>query len=481
MYAGFLVGALNTYFYVKNGSFTPEQFGLTRVFFDFGQNIYMFASLGVIPIVYKFYPYYKDNLEEQKIDLITWAMVTALIGFLLVALSGWYFEPLMVRKYTRTSKLIIDFYFWIYPFALGMLLFSVMEGFCWALQKTIVTNFLKETVMRSITTIFILLYYFKIISFITFIHLFSFLYLFIFLFLVIYLRYIHQLHFVFIVSRVTQKFRKKIFAMQWLVFAGSIIATLAATLDSFIIAGFQNLAAVGVFGLALYAANLIQVPQRSIQSIAAGVISRAWKDKKLDEIQRIYQRSSINLLLVGLFILGNIWLNAKQGMEVIHIQKAYAAGLSVIVVLGLSRIIDAGTGINGVIIATSNFWRFDFLCGVILLACRLPLAWILIKNYGIIGSAFSDLAAMVLYNLIRYWFLKKRFNMQPFSVKTIYAILLATLAYTLCYIALNDLPGWLGITIRTSLFSALMLLGSLYLKLTPDAAQLYHHWLKRAS
>jgi O-antigen/teichoic acid export membrane protein len=480
MYAGFLVGVINTYFYIKNGSFTPEQFGLTRFFFDFGQNMYVFASMGVIPVIYKFYPYYKDNLEEKKNDLITWAMVVALIGFLLVMLAGWYLEPLFIRKYTRTSKLVVDFYFWVFPFALGMLFFSVLEGFCWALQKTVITNFLKEAVMRCITSVFILLYYFKLISFTSFIHLFSLLYLFIFLFLLLYLLRIKKMHVTFIVSRVTKKFHRKMISMQSLVFAGSLIATFASTLDSFIIAGFQNLAAVGIFGLALYVANTVQIPLRSIQSISSGVLSRAWKDKNLLEIARIYQRSSINLLLISMFIFGNIWLNVRQGMEIIHIQKDYQSGLYVILILGLSRIVDAGTGVNGVVISTSTFWKFDFFCWVILLSCRLPLAWLLIKHYGIIGSAIADLAAMSVYNFIRFEFLKRKFNMQPFNTKTLYGILLAVVSYGSCYLLLNDMQGWIGILLRISLFSGIMIIGIFYLNLTPDATQLYQHLRKKS-
>jgi hypothetical protein len=56
VYFGFLVGALNMYFYSKHGSFTTDQFGLTRLFFDFAQNIFAFASLGTIPVLYKFLP-----------------------------------------------------------------------------------------------------------------------------------------------------------------------------------------------------------------------------------------------------------------------------------------------------------------------------------------------------------------------------------------------------------------------------------------
>ena len=476
VYFGFFIGAINIFFYTKignnHGAFTAEQFGLTRIFFDYAQNMYAFSSLGIIPIIYKFYPYYKDNLEEHEIDLMSWAMVTALFGFILILIAGFYFEPLFIKQFSVRSKLIVDYYYWMFPFAMGMLFFSVIEGFCWGIQKTVISNFLKETGLRIFTLGLILLFYFKLISFDSFIKIFAFLYLTIFFILAIYLYRTKRLHFPFKMSRVTKKFKKKIIGMQSLIFGGTLIASVAATIDSFIIAKFMGLAVVAVFGLAQYAANLVQVPQRTIQSISAGVLSRAWKDKNMTEIERIYQRSCINLLLIALFIFGNLWLNVYQGIQVLHIQKEYEGGMGVIFILGMVRIIDAGTGLNNMVINTSTYWKFDFYSGIILLALRLPLTYFLIKNFGIIGSAFAELAAFGTYNFIRYEFLRRKFQMQPFNSKTIYAILLGLISYGISYFLFNKISGWLGIILRTLVFSALFSLSIIYWKITPDAGQL---------
>ncbi|GAC1400185.1 MAG: hypothetical protein NVSMB63_19800 [Sediminibacterium sp.] len=441
--------------------------------------MFAFGALGVIPVIYKFYPYYKDNLEEKKIDLMTWTLLASFIGFILVATAGWYFEPLFVRKFSGRSKLIIDYYFWMFPFALGMLFFSVIESFSWALHKTVVPNFLKETGLRFLTTILILLFYFKVIAFPVFIHLFAFLYLVIFLLLFIYLYRAGHLRFTLTISRVTRKFWKKMLTMQALTFGGTCIVAIAATIDSLIIASIQGLTAVGIFVFAQYAANLIQVPQRSIQGVSAGVLSRAWKDKDYKEIGRIYQRSCINLLLMAVFIFGNLWLNVIDGMQVLHIQQAYTGGLGVMFVLGMIRIIDAGTGLNGMVIATSTFWRFDCMSGVILFVFRLPLTYFLIRHYGIIGSAIAELASYSIYNFIRFEFLRRRFHMQPFNLKTLYALLLALAAYLLAYLLVKHMSGWMAIFLRAGIFSGIMIFGTFYLKLTPDAWQLYHKWKEK--
>ncbi len=481
IYVGFLIGAFNIYMYTRtgNGSFLPEQYALTRVFFDFSQIMLAFGSLGIIPVIYKFYPYYSDNLEKDQIDIITWALLLSLLGILFVLLIGYYGKPLFIRKYSERSGLLIDYYAWLFPCFIGVLLFSITESLSWALHKSVLSNFLKETLMRMITTVLIFLFFFKLISFDVFVYLFSLQYLVIFIILLVYLLRSGQLHLTFKVSIVTKKYWRKIVSMQLLIFGGTSIAAIATTIDTLIIASLKGLATAGIFVYAQYAANLIQVPQRSITAISAGVLSRAWKDKNYTEIQRIYSRSCINLLLMALFIFGNIWLNLVPAMQALHIQKAYSAGMGVVFVLGMVRIIDAGTGLNAMVINTSTFWRFDFYSGVILLAFRLPLTYYLIKKYGIIGSAFAELTAYSIYNYIRFEFLRRKFNMQPFNRKTVYSLLLGFGSYFLCAFLTKNIGGWLGILLRGGGFSVIMIAGVFYWKLTPDAGQLYEVFLKR--
>lgn len=473
VYLGFGVGAVNMLLYSsQSGPFSLEEFGLTRIFFDYAQNMLALGALGTIPVIYKFYPFYKDNLPKEKMDIMTWALFSTLLGMLLILLLAWLFQSYFVNIYTAKSGLVVDYYNWMIPFSLGMLFFSVLEGFSWAVGKSVLSNFLKETLLRIITFFLIVAVYLGWIDYATFIHLFSFLYLIIFLVLLIQLIRENKLHFSFTISRVTKKFWKKMLGMQLLTYGGTCIASIAATIDVFIIAGFQNLKAVGIFVFAQYAANLIQVPLRSIQAVSAGILSQAWKDKNLKEIDRIYKRSCINLLLLALFVFGNLWLNVKEAIQVLHIQNAYADGLTVIFVLGMVRIIDAGTGLNALVINTSTFWKFDFYSGVVLLALRLPLTYFLIKNYGILGSAVAELIAYSIYNFIRFEFLRKKFKMQPFDAKTLYALVLAIAAYFIANIIGYPLSGWPSIAIKAIVFSGLMVIGIFYWKITPDAHQL---------
>ena len=479
VYIGFFIGAVNTYLYVKDGHFTAEQFALTRIFFDIGQNFFVFASLGVIPIILKFYPYYKSNLLDKQNDLLTWSLVASCMGFLLLLIVGFLIEPLVVKKFTAKSELIVDYYHFIFLFTLGMLFFSVLEAYAWVLQKSIVPNFLKETGLRLLTLVFILLYYFKYISYHSFIVLFSCLFIVMALVLMGYLFYLNKLHFAFKISKVSKRFAKQIISMQALIFGGMIVQALGQTMDSIFIASIKGLGFAGVYTLALYAANFIQVPQRSIQSISTGIISQAWKDKNFAEIQRIYQRSSINMLLAGFFIFGNLLLNISTLFNLLHVQEAYDAAINIFIILGIVRIIDGGTGISGTIIATSNFWKFDFFCGVVMLAIRLPLTYIFVKKFGMIGAAYSELIGYSIYNFIRFEFLRRKFNMQPFNMKTVWSICSVICIYAVVYFISKPLAGWTSVLVRSVGFSTFFILAIIYLQLTPDANQLLSKIRKR--
>jgi O-antigen/teichoic acid export membrane protein len=481
VYIGFLVGAVNTYFFVKNGSFSPSEYGLTRLFLDVAQNFYAFGCLGAIPVIYKFYPYYNDNLPKKENDLLSWALVTALIGSLLLLAVGFVLEPLIIRKFSARSLLFVEYFYLVFPFAFGLLFFSVLEAFSWAVKKTVLSNFLKETGMRIITLVFILLFYFKVINFDTFIKLFSSLYFLIFLALLFYLIKIGEFNLTFKISRATKKFKKKMFAMQSLVFAGVMVQTMGQTIDTLMIASLKGIVLTGVFTLAQYVANLVQIPQRSIQSISVGVISQHWKDKNYSEINRIYKRSSINLLIMALFIYGAMVLNVNDMFLVLPLRDEYQAGIVVMLVMGIARVIDAGTGVNGIIIATSTFWRFDFISGVIMLGIRLPVTYYLIKTYGIIGAAYAEVFAYSIYNFIRFEFLRRKFNMQPFDRNSVYAIALAAVGFAAAYFigGLIYVNVWVRIIVQSLVFAGIFLGGAFRLELSPDIMQLYYRWVKK--
>jgi O-antigen/teichoic acid export membrane protein len=281
-------------------------------------------------------------------------------------------------------------------------------------------------------------------------------------------------------SRVTWKFRKKIGMVMTLTFVVIIVGVIRQSIDGLVLAAKQNLGKVGIFGLASYIASVMQAPFRSMTAVTLPILSRAWKDKNHAEINRIYQRSSINLLSFALFMFLLIWMNFRDAIGLLNINPEYLEGEWVFFMLGMVTIIELGTGVNGQIIGTSTYWRFELWTSLLLTAMIIPLSYTLTVRYGLIGPAVANLVSFTIYNSIRFGFLWKRFQMQPFSMKTLEILLIAGLSYLAAWLVSQPLSGGLtAMLVRSTLFSVLFITGMIKRNISPDAEPVFLNVLSR--
>lgn len=471
IYVGFLIGAVNTYFLTHKSWFTTEQNGLTRSLIEVGQLVYAFSCLGCTSFIMKFFPYYEDNLEPKKNDLLGLALIIALSGFILTAGGLFLCEPIIIKKFSTNSYLLVQFLYWVLPLGFFILLYNILESYSYGFGKGVLGSLLRETVIRFYSFVIILLKIFDVISFKTFIALFAFQYALIVLILAVHLKLEGKLWINFSFSRVTKKFRKKIISILILTFFVIIVNVLRFSIDGIVLAAKQNLGKVGIFGLASYMVSILQAPFRSIVAVTIPMLSRAWKDKNLVEIKRIYQRSSINMLGFSLFVFFCVWLNFDNGINFLHINPDYLEGKWVFFYLGIVTIIELGTGVNGQIIGTSTYWRFELWTSLLLTMMIIPLSYYLTTKYGIMGPAVANLFSFTIYNGIRYTFLLKKFNMQPFTMKTLELLIIATLSYAIAYFATRNLEGIIAILSSLGIFCTLYISLFYWRNISPDVKQ----------
>jgi O-antigen/teichoic acid export membrane protein len=471
VYFGFALGFFNTYLYTKEGSFTESQYGLVNTFVAIANIMLAFSNLGMQSYIYKFYPYYKDNLTSRKNDLLTLAITGASIGFVLIIIVGYLIRDLVVQKYVTNAPDLVKYYEWLFPFGFGLTIYSILEAYAWQEKVSVLTNFLREVLFRLFSTVLIVLFFLGVIPlFDGFIKVYALTYILLAMVLAAYMIASKRIFFTFSISRVTKKFYKKILTLVSFVWSGGLIYTVSNVFDTLVIAAVMpnGLAFAGVYSLAQNIASLIQAPQRGIISAAIGPLSRAWKDKELDKIRTIYQRSSINQLIFSVAMFCVIFLNFNDGIETFSLKEGYALALPVFLFIGIMRILDMGTGLNAQIISTSTYWRFEFFTGLILLSLALPLNYVLTKNMGVIGPAISNLIAFTIYNFIRCVFLWKKVKMQPFNMKTLLTLLCGGVAYLICYYSFRNYSGIEWILARTVLFILLFGVSVYFFRLTPD-------------
>jgi len=363
-------------------------------------------------------------------------------------------------------------------------MFIWLEGFAWGLRKGVITNFLKETLIRILTTVLILAFGFKFISLPVFIMLFSGIYLIpalILLYTLIQTKEFSLRNFK--ISSVTRRLKGRMINFALFVFAGQFFNLLAKTTDTFLIFGLRGLSDTAIFAIATYVSAILEIPQRSLNSITIPILAESWKNKDMANIKNIYHKSVSNLLAIGLLLFGLIWLNIDNLVAFLNfISNKYGGGYDelpkLIFILGLAKLIDIGTGVNSQIIGTSNYWKFDFYTNLFYIILSLPLNIFLINSYGLEGLAFSNLVALTLYNSIRFGFLYKKFNLQPYTwrhgIFLISSIILMLLVHQLP-IANNF---FLNIFIQSATFSVSFYVLVKWINPSPEVLSLFNSFLK---
>ncbi|RAJ08398.1 O-antigen/teichoic acid export membrane protein [Chitinophaga skermanii] len=475
-YLGVLIGAFNMLLFTK--FLPPEVLGLTRLLNSIVAIFLTFSSLGSITMMNKFYPYYRDILSPKQRDLFGIVIILCVIGFTAMCIGAFIFKSNIIASYQAQSPLFTVYFNAIFPYAFFFLIYGIIESYSFNQFKTVVPIFIREVLVRLLTTIIIVAFMLKFLHEAGFIITYTLIYGIAAAVLISYLIKLNLFQFSFKISSLTKKLRKKIIGLTSIIYGGSLFSALAQNIDTLVISKVNGLATTAVFDLSTYISNVIMIPQKSVIAISVPVLSKAWKDKDFGRIQRIYERSSLILLTYALLIFFVIWLNFDSAFTILGLPDKYREGKWVVFILGMMRIMDLGTGVNSQIIGTSNHWKFEFTTNLILVCLSIPLNYIMIVHYSMIGSAIAQIFSLFVFNLIRFTYLYRKYDMQPFSKKTFYTVLLAVGGYIGAAFLLNFDNPYINVIAKSIFFVGIFIGGNIIFNISEDIQQTYQKGLQ---
>lgn len=481
IYAGFLIGAFNV-LYLFPKYFSPAEFGLTRLLLELSLLLSTLCTVGMVPVSIKFFPFHKKYLPDRKNDLlfVTLSITVAALLMMLVVLP--WLKPLVIRKFGYRSPLFVEYFDLLYPLTIGMTLFSLYEGYAWIIRKTVVSNFLKEFLFRFLTTVLILGFIMGWIgNFDAFAKMFSWTYFPPLLILVYYIWKSREFPLSPGISPVTSRLSGKMAGFGLAFFASSTLNALAKTNDSIILASqsTQGLTDTAVYNIATYLITLMEVPQRSLTSAATPQIAIAWKERNFMRLSSIYNKTALNLLVIGMALISLILLNVKELVE--FLGPTYAPISMLILILGIAKIIDMGTGMNSQILMLSKHWKIDLFSNMLFVIISLVLNYYLTRKYGVAGPAYGTLIAVCFFNLIRFLAIWKIYKLQPFGLNNLKVLFIAAGCYGLSQ-WIPDLGNlYVNVAVPSLVFTALYAAVILKLNISSDISSVFGNLLKRFS
>lgn len=452
-------------FFVLTRYLSQEEIGLTRVMVDAAMLFSSLASLGANASIVRFFPHFKDGSRHHGV--FGWSVLLPLAGFALFALLFLLFRGSLLDAYSANAPLLADYFHLVPMLTFFALYTTVFETNASVLMRITVPKLVREVGIRLFNLAAYLLYGYRLISLDTFVYLFCGSYALAMLLNVFYLLKINN--FDLGIFRIDRRFltrdRVRDILRYTLFMTAAVLAGNIPLFNSLFLGAKAGLALTGVYTIASYVANVVEVPYRSLGAISRPVIAAAVKEERWDEVSRLARQVSLHQLLVSLLIFTFIWVNIDALFAVIPNGADYAAGGVVVFVLGLAKVINSSLSIATDVLNYSRLYSRSLLFIALLTAAAIGFNQLLIPRMGIGGAAAATLCAYGLYFALLLAYLHLRLRVSIFSAAQLKVLALIALllllgeAWSRWLTPLLGLHVLLDAALKTLLLAALALWG----------------------
>lgn len=473
-YLGIIVGALNTMLIFPR-VLGAEKHGLVMLLLSIATVFTQFVHLGVPNIIIRFYPYF----SKKKKFIHRMAFQLPIMALMLFAVFIFLLGDTIFHSYNLKSSLFASHSSYVLPLVISLVLFEVLVAISRSELKTVFPSFLREFVIRVATLVLLGLYFIKYIDFSEFMLFWLGIYALNVAFMSLYLimkRFIKfNIGWPLIDDRILGK--------QMLIYGMVTLLTTSATIlvnriDVFMLGYYLNLENVAFYSIPLFMATLIQIPARSIMQIGKPLLAKAWERNDLNEIRHLYRKTALNQMILGSLVFIGIWLNIDDIL--LLVPEKYQGVRYVYFFIGLAKLFDVSCGINGGILVTSDKYRYDLFINLLLIGLTLFTNVIFIPIYGIEGAALATAISIIIYNLVKWYLLKKWFRLQPFNYKFLLAIVVCFITLFITSQLSFDFEILIIRILLKSIFIFTFFSGlMLFFRVSPDINMLLYRLLKR--
>jgi O-antigen/teichoic acid export membrane protein len=429
-YIGMAIGAINTVIIYPNVfKENPEHFGLIQILVAYAIVVSTFTTFGIPTTFVRFFPAIKEKGQLYFLSLII-----PLIGFAFALLSYFLFKE-QIFELLNASLLLRNNFFYIILLVFFIGFYDVLTAISRSFLSAATPILINEVFLKVYSMLVLLLHWFGYVDFTTFLKIYLFGYFLKFAILSFIQWKNDRFSLAFSVNDLKLK---EILSFGLFVFVGGASVMIVTRLDMMMIGSILDLEQVAFYTVAFFIGNAIKVPGKSIASISFPLVAKAWETEDYKQIKTLYTKSSTNQLIIGGVFFLCIWLNIDDIFSLLPTK--FQGGKWVVFYIALAQLFNLGAGLNGAIIVTSKYYRYDLYTNVILVFVTIITNYLLIpessplSSYGIVGingAAFATAISVLLFNLIRLILIKVRFGIQPFSIKTLYTLVLLAVIYSL--------------------------------------------------
>lgn len=212
-----------------------------------------------------------------------------------------------------------------------------------------------------------------------------------------------------LVHNAVPKFEPKV----WLgfslpMFLSSMIQSILNSTDVLFLAAFATTAQVGLYSAADRMSGLVVIPLVALNLIFSPLIAEYYargERKQLADMSKVVTKWALSLSL-PVFLCFCIFHQAILSI----FSKDYTAGGTVLIILSLGNLIDAGVGSVGYLLSMTGRARVVLANSVMTIVLNVGLGFFLVPRFNVIGAAVAAALTIIINNVAGlievYWILK---------------------------------------------------------------------------
>ncbi len=475
VYSGVAIGYINTIIFFPK-FFTLEELGLYRLIVSNAMILAPFAMMGFGPVIVKFFPYFADD-RKRKTGLYTFAFAVPTVAFLLLTGILYVFYPVIRDFFGENGEKYLEYFHVTVILTFLIVIFSLLDRVSRIHLNIVLPNFLREIFMRIFSFIMALLVGVGVLEFSVAIYIVLFHYSIAIIVLTTFLVRQHDFRIKLSLIKIRKIWRKRILEFAGFSMLMGLSSVILLNIDQIFITKYLGLAANGIYTLVFYIAVIIEIPRRVVAEIIGPKLSIYFREKKMDDVRRMYKSVAIDQTLVAVVLLLGITMSLEDLFLLIPKGDELRTGFTVVIIIAFAKLTDMTFSVNAAIISFSRLFRYNVPLIGMFMVLNIVLNWLLIPKYGLNGAALASLISTFLFNLVKMIFIWYQFGIQPFSLK----ILVTYIVGALVFLIVNQLPFQSGtiiaIALRSLVITVLYFLPLYWLHVSPNLNYVVNHFL----
>jgi len=472
IFLGFAIGGLNVLFlYIY--FLETEYYGLVTFLLSSSNILMPMLIFGMQHTIIKFFTSYQNKNDRDNL-LIT-AVFLPLLIIIPLAIVGSVFYESIAEFLSRENIIIKKYTYLIFIVSIFMGYFEVFYSWSKVQMKSVFGNFIREVFARISVTVLLFIVYLGWINSEQFIYALVVVYGFRMLIMML---YAFKLYFPHVLSfKLPKNFKEILNFSVYIILAGSA-GTILLEIDKFMIPQMKEIVQVAYYSVGVYIASVIAIPSRAMQQIINPITAKELNNNNLEEVEKLYKRSSINLLIIGGLFFLLINSNINEIYQIID-KPEYSVGVYIVLMISVSELFKLSLGNNGAILTNSKYYRMFFYFSIAMAISVIFLNRVFIEKFGINGAALATVLVVIFFGFVKIFYVNNKLKMNPYSISTgKISILILILFFAFHYINLPINP-FLGILIKGLLILLIYFYAVIKLQLSKDLNQLYQKYLVR--